>query len=81
MKITIRNADRDGEIIRVFNNPFTNELQDVVVKPKAHALKLIYIDDRVEEFYLENRRSEVVTDLDLDLEEIQLQYWIRKSMK
>lgn len=80
MKITLRDISKGGQVIKTINNPM-EVLQDWIVKRAAHALKLIYKDGTIEEFYLESDVHEVVEDLDLDTKELRCTYLVRGTLK
>lgn len=81
MKIIFKDI-QSGKTLESFNDPFlNNRIQDIIVKPNANCVKIVYPDSHIKEYYLESENLTSVHDIELDVKEIHWQFFVRDSLK
>lgn len=70
---------KDGNVIQCFSG--FEEIIDIIPKPNARIVKILYKDGGIKEYYMISREAKMVHDLDVDIEEFTVKYYVEDLKK
>lgn len=78
MKVIFYDANNHGDTLHAFNNP---EGHEFIVKPNARIVKIVHKDGSIITYPLVDRKYTIVHDLQLDIEELHVEFRVLGDKK